>query len=622
MRRVLALALTLVASFVVATSGAQALVVTEQGNAFGLAVVPGSPLPAGVFPITSSPPCTDPALTPDLVLPSNGLCSHGGAVMHKNETFVLTWDPPRRYWQTTRNYVQQFLRDVADGSGTLSSPYALTGQYSDSGGRAENTSLYGGGCIDYGSVGGSACQFGNTSGTGTGTDYPLGSSGRGSCTSNVTGTNHFSQQSDGTFGDASNDICLTDGDVQHELQAMIPQMLLSGHTQPGHTPLVVVLTPPGVEICLDGSATMCSANGASAGQFCSYHGQVEAPLGSGRKYAYVVQPWTAQWGAAPCNEPDAPAIPKDPQPSPPTLAADVGMRLVSPLSQGQLAAIVNPALDGWFGLGGAEINDNGCVPLANGQDAVHVGGSGQNPYLLQREFNNAGVIQSDPNGPSCAPSVALAPAFVVPSAVNSGDIVQFDGSTTVSSLIVPRGNYIWNFGDGKVAVGPSVVHTYSAGGTYAVKLTVIDRGGNVASLNQAITVLGPTGVPVTPPPTKHPTPGLSVRIQLLPQSLRSMLRSGVAVRVSSNQGADGIATLSISRSAAKAAHIRTGRGPSVVIGRGTLSGIKNGSVKLHLHLPPATVAKLQHLRHVTLTIRLAVVSAARVRLAVVVAGRY
>ncbi len=141
-------------------------------------------------------------------------------------------------------------------------------------------------------------------------------------------------------------------------------------------------------------------------------------------------------------------------------------------------------------------------------------------------------------------------------------------------------------------------------------------------MSQQITVLGPSGVPVATPPPTHTKSSLSVHIQLLPQSLRSMLRSGVAVRVSSNQGADGIATLSISRSAAKAAHIRTGRGPSVVIGRGTLSGIKNGSVKLHLHLARATAAKLQHLRHVTLTIRLAVVSAARARLAVVVAGRY
>jgi hypothetical protein len=619
MRRLsLTVALAVVVSLVIATSGAQALVVNDQeGTYFGVALVPGTTsaqlATAHVSPLISSAPCSDPALSPDLVLPANGLCYHDGAVMHRNETFALTWDPARRYWQTTRNYVQQFLRDVADGSGTLTSPYAITGQYTDSIGRAANASAYGGGCIDYGNPGGSACQFGNTHGTGT--DYP------GSCTGNVSGTNAFSEQPDGTFGNSGNDICLTDGDIQHELQAMIPQMNLSGHTQPGYTPLIVVLTPPGVEVCLDGSATLCSSNGASAAQFCSYHAQVEAPGGSGNRYAYVVQPWTAQWGPAACNEPDAPAISQDPQPAPATLATDVGQRLVSPLSEGQLAAIVNPALDGWFGLNGAEINGNGCVPLANGQDTATVGISGQNPYFLQREFNNAGVIQSDPNGPSCAPSVTLAPAFVVPSAVNTGDVVQFDGSTTASSLIVPSAGNAWDFGDGTTAVGPSVVHSYRTGGTYTVRLTVTDRGGNVRALTQAISVLGPTGVPVTPPNT-HPTPGLKVRIQLVPQSLRSMLRSGLVVRVTSNQRADGIATLSISRSAAKRAHIRTGRSPTVVIGRGTISGIKNGSVRLHLHLSRGTAAKLERLGHVTLTVRLAVVAAGRAHMAVVVAGRY
>jgi hypothetical protein len=614
MRRNLAVALTFIVSLLVATSSARALVVTDQGSAYGVALVAGTQrgqlAAAGIDPVISNAPCSDPALAPDLFLPDNGLCSHGGAVMHGNETFALTWDPTRSYWQTTRNYLEQFLRDVADGSGTLTSPYAVTGQYTDGSGRAKNASRYGGACIDYGSRGGSACQLGNSNGTGAGLDYPA-----NGCP--VTGTNQFHEDPSGAFGPAPNTYCLTDAQVQGELASMIRQNGLSGHTSPGYTPLVVLLTPPGVETCLDSNGTLCSANGNSSKQFCSYHSRVNV---DGAVYSYVVQPWTAQWGKSACNEPDAPDIPNDPQPAPQILAIDVGMRLVSPLSQGQLAAIVNPGLDGWFALDGSEINDNGCVSFANGQDTVTVGGSGQNPYLLQREFNNAGVIQTDPNGPACAPSVALSPAFVVPSAVNNGDVVQFDGSTTVSSLIVPRANYIWNFGDGVSAVGPSVLHSYTTAGTYTVKLTAIDRGGNVASLTQAISVLGPPGVRVPPPPP--PGPGLKIHLQLVPQSLRSMLRVGVAIRVSSNEGADGIATLSISRSAAKRAHLHVGRGPAVVIGRGTISGIKNGSVRLQIHLSRAMAAKLKGLGHVTLTVRLAVVAAGRAHVAVVVAGRY
>ena len=63
-------------------------------------------------------------------------CDSANAVMHGNETFAITWDPRRWDWATTRDYVEQYLRDVADGSGTFTSPYAVTSQYSDFGGRS------------------------------------------------------------------------------------------------------------------------------------------------------------------------------------------------------------------------------------------------------------------------------------------------------------------------------------------------------------------------------------------------------------------------------------------------------------------------------------------------------
>jgi hypothetical protein len=631
MRRFLGIALTSVVSLFVATTGAQAVVVdmnpgalgqpsvaypTDQSSYFGVALVPGtrsSLLTAGIPTVTSGLSCNDPWLSSDLggpLLPSNGLCGHGGAVMHGNETFDLAWDPLRRDWATTRNYVETFLRDVANGSGTLTSPYAVTSQYSDPSGRAKNASLYGGGCIDYGSRGGSTCQLGNSNGTGAGNDYPA-----NGCA--VTGTNQFFEQLSGAWGTAPNDICLTDAQLKGELATMIAQEGLIGHTQPSYTPLLVLLTPPGVKVCLDAAGTLCSANGASTAKFCSYHSQVNV---GGTQVSYVVQPWTAAWTSATgCVEPDAPQIP--PNPSAQTLATDVGAQLVSPLSQGQIAAIVNPGLDGWFALDSSEINDNSCVPFPNQLDSVTVGSSSQNPYLLQREFNNAGVIESDPNALTCTPSVALAPTFVVPSAANRGDVVEFDGSKTVSSLIVPKAGYIWSFGDGETAIGPSVVHTYAAGGTYPVKLTVTDRGGNVASLSQTIDVLGPTGKPVSPP-TTHANPAWHARLQLIPQGRRAMLRLGVALWVSSNLPGDGLATVSISRSAARHAHISAGRGAAVVIGHGTVSGIKDGTVSMHLRLSRDMAAKLRRLGHLTLTVRLVLTAAGGDHLAIDAAGRY
>ncbi len=589
---------------------------------FGAALVPGTNLSGigdGVSVVTSNGSCTDPWLSSDLTLPADGLCYHGGPVMHGNETFALTWDPVRRYFSGTRDYVEQFLRDVADGSGTLTSPYAVTGQYADgiadtkdpsnSTGRAENASIYGGGCIDYGNPGGFTCNFADTNGSGMGQNYPA------TNTCPVSGTNQYVEQLDGSFVPGPNDICITDADVRGEVAAMVPQ--LRGQFTSGYWPTVVVLTPPGVEVCLDSTGADCSANSNSAVGFCSYHSHI---VTDGVDVAYVVQPWTAGWTSSTgCDDLGVPAIP-----SPFTAAqldTGVGARLVSPLSQSQIAAIVDPDLNGWSALDGSEVDDNGCVPLPASLDTTTVGSSAQNPYFLQREFNNAGVIETDPIAPSCTGQVILQPAFVVPSTVDVGDVVQFDGSTTESTLIVPKENYAWSFGDGsgQSAVGPSVEHGFTKAGTYTVTLTVTDRGGNTAKLTQPITVLGPAGKPVS---TKPSTPKLTVRVQLMPRGLKRMLRHGLAMELYSSLPAAGTATISIPRAAARRAHIRTKRGSAVTIGRGTITGVAQGMTSLDIHIARATAHKLGRLHRVTMTIRVTLVDAAGSRVRVDVAGRY
>jgi PKD domain len=726
-RLVLAVTGTLVVSLSVAASASQAIVVTDGGTEAGVSLVPstrGGSLPAGVSAVTSGASCTDPWLSGDLggpAMPSDGLCYGGGSVIHKNETFALTWDNQRAYWSQTRGYVEQFLRDVADASGSLGSPFALTTQYSDNGGKAQNASSFGGGCVDYGSVGGSACEYGSP--TGAGHDFPS-----SACA-----------PAGGDWGDSfvsesavvRNDVCLTDSQLQGEVSTMVSQTGIVGRTQPGYTPLVSLLLPPGVETCLDTSRTLCSANAnltppppvvstsstggtiqagtylveityvtaggeqaPSAPQaitttggtstitiasppptsgvtgwyvyvtqpngftftrqggeqtvgiddtetappgagvappnkaaFCSYHSQVNV---GGTEVAYVVQPWTAGTG---CDEPGLPSIPSDPTPQ--ALSIAVGSRLVSPLSQSELAAIVNPGLNGWVNNAtGDEIDDNGgCVPEPRSLDSVTVGSSSQNPYFLQREFDNAAALEFEPNTYfGCAPNVILSPQFVVPSAVDQGDEVEFDGSATASTLIVPSAGYAWNFGDGSTATGPSVEHSYGKGGTYNVTLTVTDRGGDTNTLTQTIQVLGSGGQPVFPPSGgstgggggsgSGSAPSFNVHLQLLPQSLKAVLRNGISVRVSSNLAASGIATVSITRASAKKAHIQVGHSKTVRIGLGTVSSIQNGTVTLHLHLSKSMSAKLSHLHVVAMTIRLALVASGDQRFAIDAAGRY
>ena len=280
------------------------------------------------------------------------------------------------------------------------------------------------------------------------------------------------------------------------------------------------------------------------------------------------------------------------------------------------------------------------MPLANELDTTTVGSSAQNPYYLQREFNNAAVLEFDPwTYFGCAPVVNLSPTFVAPSAVDQGDVVQFDGSGTPSTLIVPNGGYVWNFGDGTaLAIGPSVVHSFAKAGTYTVTLKTTDRGGNTASFSQVMTVLTASGQPA-PPPTSGGGGGtggtgggttggatgakpLSVHLQLMPQSLRSALTWGLRLRVKSNQRANGLVTVSISRQAARRAHIAVGRSLTVVIGRGTVAQISNGTITLRLGLSHKMALRLRSLRHVTVTVKLALVPAVGHRLTIVIAGRY
>jgi hypothetical protein len=440
-RLILVVAAALVASLAVATAGAQAVVVQGGGNSFG--VVPTPPATSTIFggtgytvdQATAGSPCPDPGLAADFGsrLPDDALClqdlspAAGATVLQKSELFAFTWDAGRSYPTQTRGYVEQFLRDTADAGslGAMSNPFASTSQYTDVlGDRAATPKVYGGGCIDLGNPGGYTCQFGNTTGSGTGNPYPAASDPTG-CTAS-----------------AVDDACVTDAAIQHEVSTMLASTgvdTLKART--GNTPLVVMMMPKFVEVCLDSSGNVCSVNSTGAtATFCSYHSSVGG-------VPYVVLPWTTNTACDPANMPVLPN-----HPTPPQIEIDAGARLVGSLSGAISAALVNPFLNGWFNNDGYEIDDL----CGTGDHDVDVDPLGNGSYVLQRAFNNAGTLQYDAYTYfGCAPTVNLIPTFVVPSAVNAGDTVQFDGSATPSTLLVSKGSYRWDFGDGTGATGPS-----------------------------------------------------------------------------------------------------------------------------------------------------------------------
>ncbi len=74
----------------------------------------------------------------------------------------------------------------------------------------------------------------------------------------------------------------------------------------------------------------------------------------------------------------------------------------------------------------------------------------------------------------------------------SGLSVSFDGTASSDPDNDPL-SYAWTFGDGNSGSGVSPSHTYAAGGTYTVQLTVSDGKGGSDSTSKQVTVTAPGG---------------------------------------------------------------------------------------------------------------------------------
>jgi len=71
----------------------------------------------------------------------------------------------------------------------------------------------------------------------------------------------------------------------------------------------------------------------------------------------------------------------------------------------------------------------------------------------------------------------------------------FDGAASTDDHGITA--YAWDFGDGQTGSGITVNHTYASAGTFTVRLTVTDTGGQRNSTTQAVTVSGGGTAPCT-----------------------------------------------------------------------------------------------------------------------------
>jgi PKD repeat protein len=108
------------------------------------------------------------------------------------------------------------------------------------------------------------------------------------------------------------------------------------------------------------------------------------------------------------------------------------------------------------------------------------------PESVQIRLVPTGVILPPADNPTASFTFSPSPASAnVP--------VQFDASaSTVGAGASNIASYVWTFGDGATGSGRSVSHTFAAGGTYTVRLTVTNDRGLTGTASQAVTVTNAT----------------------------------------------------------------------------------------------------------------------------------
>jgi hypothetical protein len=368
--------------------------------------------------------------------------------------------------------------------------------------------------------------------------------------------------------------------------------------------------------------------------------------------------------------------------------------IINQIAVEQQNTVTDPLLNAWQDPAGEELTDEcrnsfyATSGSATANPETRAGtlsnqSLGQGSYYLNDAFNLASQRLPYPGVP-CMHGISLEPKFTAPNPVNSGEVVGFDGmesDITLDSAIgfspsgVPQENYAtytWNFGDGSPEVSgyapgapslnspadspcaepwltpcaASTFHTYQYGGTYNVTLTVIDVGGNTASITEQITVDGPSR-PVPPPPSsgssspggasggpspatgsaggpgssssttgaatpKPPVLGPVASAAVAPSSLAKTTRSGLVVRYSVNQQVTGSFNVLLAASIAHrlglhsplAVGLPAGTPPQVVVGKALLITTQGGRGTLKIQFGKITGARLRRLGKVSLMLQL------------------
>jgi hypothetical protein len=279
--------------------------------------------------------CTAAALAlPGLARAAGAVPYGGGPVLHHNRTHLVFWQPSGSGLTFEGGYiplVERFLTDVALDSHDPGNVLGLSGQYTDSLGAAEYSSVYGGAVLD---------------------SDPLPVSG---CVEPPTGP---------PWTD-----CVSDAQIQSELIRVIS----SHHLPTGAGDVYFMVTPDGLASCEASGPESCSLGGDAADGFCGYHSSTPD-----EEILYADIPYNAVSGHCQSENPRPNSSTADPA--------------LSTISHELSEMVTDPYGNAWVDQNGQEIGDI-CITTyggtlgGSGQSAWNeVVGSGH--FYLQEEYSD------------------------------------------------------------------------------------------------------------------------------------------------------------------------------------------------------------------------------------------
>ena len=327
---------------------------------------------------------------------------NGGPVMPSNTNYALYWDPSGApaYPAGYQTGLDRYFEDLSADSGGLQNTDSVLAQYKDAAGEfAAYNSHFGGALPDADPYPASGCSAASA--------------------------------------------CLTDEQLRTELRKYVEAHALPADLQHEY----FILTPPGVESCMETAGRSCSA-GTTRAAFCAYHGFIETAKGP---IVYANDPYV---GGLDCDFGE----------EHPNGVADA--TIAGGLAHEHSESVTDPKLNAWFDSGGREVGDK-CrtfkqaseygEPLGKAPD-----GSNYNQvisgdlYWYQQEWSNEtgecsqraaqrpAVTKSKPKSGSAAGGTLVTitgAAFKAPASVSFGTTpaseVTIVSATTIQAVAPP-----------------------------------------------------------------------------------------------------------------------------------------------------------------------------------------